>query len=207
MGPSSTALVEGILAADKESAERPLEQYRRDCTFYAARQFGSKGTDDVVAQSVSQGLETILFGSMRASERLWGFVRIMTRRISSLSIGERMQARKPKNGIDHELPACHGLPKTTELLEDSLFQAQSHAVMLRVLSAMSGRDCEVFCRLYLLEQSLEQIQIELTEMRFKVTKIRAKGRLGERGKQLMNSPFPRRLPQPEIPLVPYIAYA
>ena len=197
IGPVPAALVEGILAGDKDSVEGLFELYTRGLTFYFARKFGCQDAGDLVTETLMLVWEAIRAGSIREPERLAGFVMTIARRISYRVIEVRTQARQSESYIDHELAICNGLRTTAESPEDALFRAQQQIVMLKVLRGISRRDREVLERFYLLGQSPEQIQAEtgMTETQFRLTKSRAKSRFGELGRKLLNQSKGRGLAQ------------
>ena len=205
----SVALVEGILANDDGAVERLFALYRRGLTVYFARQFGSQDAEDLVAETLTVVWEAIRAGSIREPERLAGFVMTIARRTGYRVIEERTHSRRSEDRIDHEHTVFNGLQTAAESPEDALFSAQQQTVMLRVLGGMSVRDREVLHRFYLLEQTPEHIQSEMsmTETQFRLAKSRAKSRFGELGKRLLTPPSARRPTQRETTPIRRIACA
>jgi len=96
-------------------------------------------------------------------------------------IDRTVQSRRDRAEFD----ATAGVSDYRNTPEEAAIQRQHEEVAEIVLRSISGRDREILTRFYLLEQTQEEICVEmkLSDTQFRLLKSRAKARFGELGRK------------------------
>jgi RNA polymerase sigma-70 factor (ECF subfamily) len=157
--------------------------FSRGVRFYICRQLGSQDLDDRVHDTFLIVVEAIRKGELREPERLMGFVRTVVRRLVAAQIDLSVQSRRETTELENRLPP----PDTRSNPEESAISRQLERVVETVLGSISDRDREILTRFYLMEQTQDQIclQMNLSDTQFRLLKSRAKARFGELGKKTL----------------------
>ncbi len=174
-------LVRRIRREESGAMEELYRLFSRGVRFYLCRQLGAQELEDKVHDTFLIVVQAIRRGELREPERLMGFVRTVVKRQVAASIEQNVQRRRDMQGLEEGGSVSdHG-----ETPEERVISRQRSEIMEAVLRSLSKRDREILTRFYLLEQSQEQICIEmnLTETQFRLLKSRAKARFGELGRR------------------------
>ena len=181
-GPQSwLALVESIQCGERGGMEELYRVFSRGVRFYLCRQLGPQDLDDKVHDTFVIVVQAIRKGELREPERLMGFVRTVVRRQVAAQIDRTVQSRRDRAEFD----ATAGVSDYRNTPEEAAIQRQHEEVAEIVLRSISGRDREILTRFYLLEQTQEEICVEmkLSDTQFRLLKSRAKARFGELGRK------------------------
>ena len=103
------------------------------------------------------------------------------RRQVAASIDTAVQTRREQAGLESGFGVCDERSNP----EEDAIERQRVEIMKRVLHSISPRDREILTRFYLLNQTQEEICLEmhLTGTQFRLLKSRAKARFGELGRR------------------------
>jgi RNA polymerase sigma-70 factor (ECF subfamily) len=174
-------LVEKIRADDPEGMAELYRIFAKGIRFYLCRHLGPQELDDTVHDAFLIVIQAIRRGELREAERLMGFVRTVVRRQIASRIDKVVQNRRERAELDSDAL----LTDSRYDPERSAIARQQQDIMVSILRSISNRDREILTRFYLLEQTQEQICVEmqLSETQFRLLKSRAKARFGELGKQ------------------------
>ncbi|HXB72310.1 MAG TPA: sigma-70 family RNA polymerase sigma factor [Candidatus Acidoferrales bacterium] len=180
-GPSWSALVERIRAADPSAMEELYAVFAKGVRYYLWRQVGPQDLDDRMHDLFLIITQSIQKGELREPERLMGFVRTIARRQVAATIGAAVQARRNQVDVDTRLNVSDQQPDP----ERRVIEKQNQELAMRVLGSLHKRDREVLIRFYLKEQPPEQIcrEMSLTPTQFRLIKTRAKARFTELGQR------------------------
>jgi len=142
---------------------------------------GPQELDDKVHDTFLVVVQAIRRGELREPQRLMGFVRTIVRRQVAAHIDKVVASRKDQTDLDSNIRVAD--PRSNP--EEAAIFHQRNDIIHRVLAELSQRDREILNRFYLLEQSQDQICLEMTlsETQFRLLKSRAKARFGELGKK------------------------
>ncbi len=176
-------LVERIQAGDETGMEELYSLFARGIRYFLCRQLGPQEVDDKVHDTFLIVVRAIRRGDLREPERLMGFVRTVTRRQVAASIDRMARRRRNVTELDATLPISDRRPGPEEHVESR----QKIEIMKDALRDISNRDREILVRFYLREQPQTQIcqEMGLSETQFRLLKSRAKARLGEVGKKMV----------------------
>lgn len=179
--PRWPELVEKIRAGEPGAMEELYNLFSRGVRFYLCRQLGPHELEDRVHDTFLIVVQAIRRGELREPERLMGFVRTVVRRQVAAHIDRAVQTRKGQTELQWGL----GVSDERSDPEQDAIIRQKQEIMEKILRSVSRRDREILTRFYLLEQTQEQICLEmkLTETQFRLLKSRAKARFGELGKR------------------------
>jgi len=174
-------LVGRIQSGETDGMEDLYRLFSRGIRFYLCRQLGPQELDDKVHDTFLVVVQAIRRGELREPQRLMGFVRTIVRRQVAAHIDKVVASRKDQTDLDSNIRVAD--PRSNP--EEAAIFHQRNDIIHRVLAELSQRDREILNRFYLLEQSQDQICLEMTlsETQFRLLKSRAKARFGELGKK------------------------
>lgn len=174
-------LVDRIRGGETDGLEELYSLFSRGIRYYLCRQLGPQELEDKIHDAFVVVVQAIRRGELRDPSRLMGFVRTVVRRQVSAHIDKVVQARRERGDIDSGVLVAD--PNVSP--EERAIFAERKTIIRRVLSEIPERDREILTRFYLLEQSQEQICVEmdLSDTQFRLLKSRAKARFGEIGKK------------------------
>jgi RNA polymerase sigma-70 factor (ECF subfamily) len=138
--------------------------------------------DDKIHDTFLIVVQVIQRGELREPERLMGFVRTIVRRQVAAHIDQTVRRR---NHGDVDVNSGQGVKDSSRDPEQAAMDKQREALAIKILKSISQRDRDVLTRFYLMEQSQEQIcmDMNLTDTQFRLLKSRAKARFAELGKR------------------------
>ena len=174
-------LVGRIRADDQSALEELYRLFWRGIRFYLCRQLGPQELEDKVHDTFLIVVQAIQRGDLREPERLMGFVRTIVKRQVAASIEHAVQSRRDIQSLEQG----SAVSDSGESPEESVISGQRMEIMRSVLRSISTRDSEILTRFYLLEQTQEEIcmEMKLSETQFRLLKSRAKARFGELGRR------------------------
>ncbi len=155
--------------------------FSRGVRFYLCRQLGPQELEDKIHDTFIIVVQAIQRGDLRDPERLMGFVRTIVRRQIAGYIEHAVQTRRDQAELESGYSVCDQRSNP----EEDAIARQRFEILLRLLRAMSDRDCEILTRFYLKRQSQDQIcrEMSLSDTQFRLLKSRAKARFGELGRR------------------------
>jgi RNA polymerase sigma-70 factor, ECF subfamily len=176
------ALVAQIRAGDDDGIDQLFKLFNRGIRHLLVRQLGPRNLEDRVDETLLRVVRDIQHGDLLEPDGLMGFVRYVA----------QLQVRAYANEEPHR--QCHEVeleavgPSAADRKANPESQAWEHQraeLVKTVLMRLSPRDREILERIYLMEQTDEQIQAEmsLTEDQFRLLKPRAKQHFGKHGKK------------------------
>jgi RNA polymerase sigma-70 factor (ECF subfamily) len=175
--PDCAALVRPVRDGNAAAIEELYGLFTRGIRYFLLRHLGPEEIDDKVHDCFITVLQAIHAGRLREPERLMGYVRIVVKRKIAKSIHLAMRQRRTGVHLD---PALCSLCDGSENPERQIASRQRIEIARKIFEAATCRDREILHRFYVLEQSQEQIRIDmgLTYNQFRILKSRAKARLG-----------------------------
>jgi RNA polymerase sigma factor (sigma-70 family) len=177
-------LVQQIQANDPAGMEALHKVFSRGLRYHLARQIGAQDVDDRLHDIFLVVVRAIQRGDLREPERLMGFVRTVAQRTVAAQIDTVVKKRSREADFESapQVEACGLNPEAMALAREKAQILQS------ALAELSQRDREILERFYLKEQTPEQIcaEMNLTDTQFRLSKSRAKARLGEIGQKKIN---------------------
>lgn len=176
-------LVQRIRCGCPDAMAELYRLFSRGVRYYLCRQLGSQDLDDKVHDTFVIVVQAIQRGELREADRLMGFVRTVVRRQVAAYIERAVQSRKERVDLEEGFLVSDQRSGPEEALADS----QMEQIAEQVLRSISDRDREILTRFYLLEQSQNEICLEmgLSDTQFRLLKSRAKARFGALGKKKM----------------------
>jgi RNA polymerase sigma factor (sigma-70 family) len=180
-GKNWLALVESVQRGELSGMEELYGVFSRGVRYYLCRQLGPQDLDDKVHDTFLIVVQAIRRGELREPERLMGFVHTVVRRQVAAQIDRAVQGRREQADMDLTISVCDG----RQTPEDEAILREHQQVAETVLRSVSTRDREILTRFYLMEQTQEEICVEmgLSETQFRLLKSRAKARFGELGRK------------------------
>lgn len=181
--PDWSALVARIRAGDQNALTDLYAVFARGIRYFLLRNLGPDDLDDKVHDCFLAVAQAIQNGELREPERLMGYVRTVVKRKVAASIEVAVQQRRSRVEFDETM---FTLSDWRDNPESSVLARQRLDIARKVLNGVSRRDREILNRFHVLEQSQEQICLEmgLSYNQFRLLKSRAKARFGELGKRL-----------------------
>jgi len=180
-GQNWLALVENIRSGDEGGMEELYRVFSRGVRYYLCRQLGPQDLDDRVHDTFLIVVQAIRRDELREPERLMGFVRTVVRRQVAAQIDRAVQNRREQADME----ATTLVSDRRDSPEEAAISREHEQMAESVLRSVSMRDREILTRFYLMEQSQEEICVEmnLSETQFRLLKSRAKARFGELGRK------------------------
>jgi RNA polymerase sigma-70 factor, ECF subfamily len=177
------SLVDKIKQNDQSAMDELYRVLSGGIKFYLCRQLGPQEMDDKVHDTFVIVVQAIQRGELREPERLMGFVRTIVRRQVAAHINQTVRRR---NYDDVDVNG-QGVKDSSRDPEQAAMDKQREALATKILKSISQRDRDVLTRFYLMEQSQEQICMDmgLTETQFRLLKSCAKARFTELGKRCL----------------------
>ncbi len=176
-------LVDKIKQNDQSAMEELYGVFSKGIKFYLCGQLGPQEMDDKVHDTFLIVVQAIQRGELREPERLMGFVRTIVRRQVAAHIDQTVR-RRNYDGVDVN---GQGVKDSSRDPEQAAMDKQREALAIKILKSISQRDRDVLTRFYLMEQSQEQIcmDMSLTDTQFRLLKSRAKARFTGLGKRCL----------------------
>jgi RNA polymerase sigma-70 factor (ECF subfamily) len=168
-------LVARIRSGQTDGIEELYWLFSRGIRFYLARQLGTAAVDALVHDTLIAVVQAIRSDELREPERLIGFLGAVVQKQAAAHRNKR-QAKKVSNKLRQENPE-----------EAAAFRRKAELID-QVMAALSQRDREILTRLYLHEESQDQIckELSLTESQLRLVKSRAKAHFEELVKDLVS---------------------
>jgi len=181
--PDWSGLVARIRAGDQNALSDLYTVFAKGIRYFLLRNLGPEDLDDKVHDCFLAVAQAIQNGELREPERLMGYVRTIVKRKVAASIEVAVQQRRSRVEFDETM---FSVSDWRDNPESSVLAQQRLEIARKVLNGVSRRDREILNRFYVLEQSQEQICLEmgLSYNQFRLLKSRAKARFGELGKRL-----------------------
>jgi RNA polymerase sigma-70 factor, ECF subfamily len=176
------ALVAGIRANEPAAIEQLYFIFSQGFRAMLRRRLESPDTEDKLHDLFLILLQAIRNGNIRDPDRLMGFARTIARRQIAGYINEVAHRRQRYSSLDEREMF---VPHPTCTPEQSIIARNHIAIVDRVLSELSTRHQEILTRVYIQDQSQEQVcaEMRLTETQFRLLKSRAKLRFADLGKR------------------------
>jgi RNA polymerase sigma-70 factor, ECF subfamily len=173
--PSFTEVVENVRDHRPEGLDQ-LYRVFRILSGSLRRQLGFQDFEDRMHDIYLLVIEAIRDGKLREAGALPSFIHGVARLSTCSSIGIRAR----HNRLSSSLQQWVTLKNDSITPEQVLAEKQRTEIMRNLLDTLSDREREVLTRFYLHEQTKDQIcrEMNLTETQFRLTKCRAKQRLG-----------------------------
>jgi RNA polymerase sigma factor (sigma-70 family) len=145
------------------------------------RQVGFQEFEDRMHDVFLLVVEAIREGKLREPAALPSYIHGVARLATCSTIGVRARHQRLSGSLRYWTLERNGGNTPEQQLE----QKQRVQIMRDLLGTLTDREREVLTRFYLREQSKEQIceEMDMTETQFRLTKSRAKQRLGRIGVQ------------------------
>jgi RNA polymerase sigma-70 factor (ECF subfamily) len=169
------ALVAGLMVDDSDAVSFLHDGMVRGLRFYFVRRLGPAYKPEYIHDTLIQALQQIQKGDLGKPGSLVGFLRTIASLKVCEVIRERLQTGNTPTPLD-----------TPVAQEEDAERNDTMALFRKTLDKMNRRDREVLDRFYLLEQTKEQIclEMDLTEDEFRLLKSRAKARFDDIGKKI-----------------------
>lgn len=181
--PDWTLLVNRIQQGDQAAMAELYAVFAKGIRYFLLRNLGPDDLDDKVHDCFIIVTEAIQNGELREPERLMGYVRTVVKRQIAGAIENAVHQRRTRVEFEDSL---FSISDWRDNPEHAVLAQQRADIARRVLSGVSRLDRDILNRFYVLEQSQEQICLEmgLSYNQFRLLKSRAKARFGEMGKRL-----------------------
>lgn len=181
--PDWGGLVERIRTGDQAAMADLYTVFAKGIRYFLLRNLGPDDLDDKVHDCFVAVAQAIRNGDLREPDRLMGFVRTVVKRKVAASIDTAVQQRRSRVEFEETM---FSVTDWRDNPEAAVLARQRVEIARKVLSGISRRDRDILNRFYVLEQSQEQICVEmgLSYNQFRLLKSRAKARFGELGKRL-----------------------
>jgi RNA polymerase sigma factor (sigma-70 family) len=188
-----TGTVDRIRAGDPLAMAELYTVFTRGIRYLLLRSLGTEEVDDRVHDCFLIVAEAIRSGELRDPARLMGYVRTVVRRHIAAHIEDAVHRRRTTVEFEDTVFSVSDWKSNPE---QSLLARQRTEIARRVFRGVSGRDREILCRFYLLEQPQELIcqEMGLSYNQFRLLKSRAKARFGKLGQSLADSGMPGQNP-------------
>lgn len=189
---SQAGYVEKIRNGDPEGIEEFCNVFYRGIRFFVARHLGPEDAEDQVQDVLLIVVQAIRRGELRDPACLPGYVRTVVRHLIATHIGRKAETRSRYVGLECAVGANDGRSNP----EEQVVAREKAQIMSEVLLGLSSRDREVLTRFYLLEQTKQEICLEmgLSENQFRLLKSRAKARFAKLAR--LGTLIRRTYPQP-----------
>jgi RNA polymerase sigma-70 factor (ECF subfamily) len=176
--PSFAEVVENVRNEHPDGLDQ-LYRIFRMLSGSLRRQIGFQEFDDRMHDVFLLVVEAIREGKLREPAALPSYIHGVARLSTCSTIGVRARHQRLSGSLRHWTQERHG----GHTPEEELAQKQRLQIMRNLLATLSDREREVLTRFYLYEQGKDQIcrEMSLTETQFRLTKSRAKQRLGRIG--------------------------
>jgi len=181
--PDWGRLVERIRSGDQDAMADLYEVFAKGIRYFLLRNLGPDELDDKLHDCFLAVAQAIQNGDLREPERLMGYVRTVVKRKVAASIEVAVHQRRSRVEFEETLFIVSDWRDNPEA---AVLARQRVEIARKVLSGVSRKDREILNRFYVLEQTQEQICLEmgLSYNQFRLLKSRAKSRFGELGKRL-----------------------
>jgi RNA polymerase sigma-70 factor (ECF subfamily) len=179
-------LVSQIQAGEETAREQLYTLLDRGMRYYLRRQLGPEELDDKLHDTFLIVVRAVRRDELREPERLMGFVRTIVRYQVAAYTKQAVHRRREQTDLETRLV----VPDPKQNPEQEAMIRQEAELMRSALAALPKKDREILVRFYLKEQPEEQIcrEMNLTKMRFRFLKFRAKDKFGEIGKKKIKVP-------------------
>jgi RNA polymerase sigma-70 factor (ECF subfamily) len=176
--PSFAEVVDHVRNQHPEGLDQ-LYRVFRTLSGSLRRQIGFREFDDRMHDVFLLVVEAIREGKLREPAALPSYIHGVARLSTCSSIGVRARHQRLSGSLRRWTEERTGYHTP----EEQLAQKQRLQIMRDLLGELSDREREVLTRFYLFEQGKEQIcrEMQMTETQFRLTKSRAKQRLGRIG--------------------------
>jgi DNA-directed RNA polymerase specialized sigma24 family protein len=171
------ALIRKVRTGESAAIEELRGVIQHGTRFMIGRALGAARVGDDVHHVFSAVLNAIQNGDLRQPESVIAYLRVTIKR----QIAEGMTGSSQARSDCTDVGAADHLWGRSANADEGVEQEELRQVMLRVLMELPDRDRQALRRFYLLGQSEDQIQREmsLTAHKFRLLKSRAKARFAE----------------------------
>ena len=153
--PDWTSLVNRIRNDDAAAMAELYAIFAKGIRYFLLRNLGPDDLDDKVHDCFVIVTQAIRNGDLRKGERLMGYVRTVVKRQIAASIDVAVQQRRNRVDFEDSLFTLSDWREDPERNVIAMQRARDHAA--KVLNGVSRRDRDILNRLYVLEQTQEQI--------------------------------------------------
>lgn len=176
--PSFAEVVDNVRNGSPEGLEQLYRVFRM-ISGSLRRQVGFQDYEDRMHDIFLLVVDAIREGRVREPGALPSYIHGVARLSTCSKIGIRARHQRLSGVLQH----WETSRSERDTPEDQLAEQQRVKIMRELLSTLSDREREVLTRFYLREQSKEQIcaELNITSTQFRLTKSRAKQRLGRMG--------------------------
>jgi RNA polymerase sigma-70 factor, ECF subfamily len=174
-------LVARIKAREDAGMEELYRVFSTGIRFYFHRQLGGGDLDDKIHDTFLIVVKAIQNSALREPDRLMGYVRTVARRQVAAAIAKAIDTRWHHTDLEH----CLIIPDLKDNPEDEAIITEEARLVDIALESLSPKDREILVRFYLKEESQVQIckEMSLTDTQFRLSKSRAKAKLGALGRK------------------------
>jgi RNA polymerase sigma-70 factor, ECF subfamily len=182
------ARIKQISDGDRSAEAALCEVLLPGLRILAKRRSNGHECEDVAHDAILVVLEAIRNGKLRSANAIVAFARGVVKRVATKQLKQVIQARA-NNSSDH-LPF---LVSPCSTPEQSAATREELSLARRVLEELTPNEREILRRLYLEEQSAEQICacMGLTITQFRLAKSRARAKFGQLGQQQAEGKAPQ----------------
>lgn len=177
-------IVDSVQRGDRLGLEELYAMFGRGVRYYLCRHLGPRDLDDRMHDTFLIVVQAIRRDELREPGRLLGFIHTIVRRQVAMHIEREIAERKDGLEADARRFKVEDLRVSPEA---SAVRADRRRFVRVLMEELDEREREVIRRFYLEEQLHEQIcrEMGLTHTQYRLIKSRAKQRLEEIGKRLL----------------------
>jgi RNA polymerase sigma-70 factor, ECF subfamily len=177
-------IVESVQRGERVGLEELYGVFGRGIRYYLCRHLGPKDLEDRMHDTFLIVVQAIRRDELREPGRLLGFIRTIVRRQVAAHIEQEVSDRRDSQEMESRVNQIEDFRMSPE---EQVLREDRSRLMRTLLDELDERDRDVIRRFYLLEQSQEQIcqEMGLTSTQYRLIKSRAKARLEELGKRVL----------------------
>jgi RNA polymerase sigma-70 factor, ECF subfamily len=178
-------IVDMVQRGDRLGLEELYGMFGRGIRYYLCRHLGPKDLDDRMHDTFLIVVQAIRKEELREPGRLLGFIRTIVRRQVAAHIEREVNERKDSQEADLHVSRVEDFRVTPE---ERMLREDKRRLVRQLIDELDERDQEVIRRFYLEEQLQDQIcrEMGLTSTQYRLVKSRAKARLEELGKRVLD---------------------
>ncbi len=180
------AIVGHIQAGNEAGILELYSVLNRGILHYLTRQLGSQEAEDRLHETLLIVISAIREGKLREPQRIMGFVRTVAQRQVMAHIEGAVRRRRAEGEL---APDCEVVDQQWSPEETAIIRQRAE-LLTCVLQEMSTNQREILQRIYLGEESPEEIcqKMSLTAIQFRLAKSRAKAAFSIRGRLALREP-------------------
>jgi len=177
-------IVDLVQRGDRLGLEELYGMFGRGIRYYLCRHLGPKDLDDRMHDTFLIVVQAIRREELREPGRLLGFIRTIVRRQVATQIEREINERRDSQDAEARKSRIEDFRVSPE---ERMLREDRRRFVCLLMEELDDRDREVLRRFYLDEQPQDQIcrEMKLTSTQYRLIKSRAKARLEEMGKRLL----------------------